>query len=85
MFPKETVLSGAEHPGTKLEIMQSNAGFYLGFADKDGMPYSRETNYFGDAASALLVLRVFRTAGETQEEQEANYLDALERGDCEYL
>lgn len=42
----ETVLTGGAHPGTELEVMVSPAGFYLGFRDKDGMPYSRETVYF---------------------------------------
>ena len=57
---KETVLSGAEHPGTELKVMNSGNGYYLGFATKDGMPYSRETTYFGDRPSAIQVLRSFR-------------------------
>lgn len=56
----ETVLTGAKHPGTELCVMQSPAGFYLGYRDKDGMPYSRESDYFGDADSAKYVLRLLR-------------------------
>lgn len=58
----ETVIQGAKHPGTQLEVLESAAGFYLGFRDEDGLPYSRETIYFGDRASAELVLRYFRGA-----------------------
>ena len=59
-YPKETVLKGAEHPGTELEVLESPAGFYLGFRDKDGAPYSRESGYFGDRASAELILSYMR-------------------------
>lgn len=55
----ETVFSGAEHPGTKLEVLDSAAGFYVGYRDKDGSPYTRETKYFdvqGEADQALAVL-----------------------------
>lgn len=84
MFPKETVLTGADHPGTELMVMCSAAGYYLGYSDKEGMPYSRETVYFGDHDSADQVLRMFRRR-QPQDEQEARYLDALERGDCTFL
>jgi hypothetical protein len=57
---KETVLQGAAHPHTELEVLESAAGFYLGFRDADGSPYSRETCYFGDRASAELVLGYIR-------------------------
>jgi len=57
----ETVLTGAPHPGTPLTVMSSAAGYYLGYRDKDGAPYSRESGYFGDAASAKYVLRLLRT------------------------
>lgn len=60
MIRKETVMSGAQHPGTELKVLSSGAGYYLGFTSKDGAPYSRETNYFGDRASAEQVLRSFR-------------------------
>lgn len=46
MLKGETVLSGAPHPGTKLEVMYSPAGWYLGFRDANGAPYSRESHYF---------------------------------------
>lgn len=62
MIFAETVLSGAKHPGTELEVLESVAGFYLGFRDEDGLPYSRETVYFGDRASAELVLKYMRGA-----------------------
>jgi len=46
-LPNETVLTGAPHPGTELKILESPAGYYLGFLDRDGAPYSRETDYMG--------------------------------------
>jgi len=62
MMTKETVLSGANHPGTELEILETPAGaFYLGFRDEDGLPYSRESVYFGDRASAFQVLEYMRS------------------------
>lgn len=60
MIINETVLTGATHPGTKLEVLESVAGFYLGYRDKDGAPYSRETCYFGDRASAQQILNYMR-------------------------
>jgi hypothetical protein len=59
MLKGETVLSGGEHPGTELEIMESPAGWYLGFRDKDGAPYSRETEYMTET-SAFLMYRAIR-------------------------
>ena len=57
MLPKETVLSGAAHPHTKLEVIGTNAGYYLGFRDADGSPYSRETYYMPrKAAQEMLAL-----------------------------
>ena len=56
----ETVLTGGEHPGTELQVLESPAGFYLGFLDEDGLPYSRETHYM-TKVSAELVLEVMRT------------------------
>ena len=62
MIPKETVLSGARHPGTELEILQAPSGaFYLGFRDTDGTPYTRESVYFGDSASAQQALGQMRS------------------------
>ena len=46
-LPRETVLTGAAHPGTELQVLQSAGGYYLGFLDRDGAPYSRETDYMG--------------------------------------
>lgn len=55
MMPGETVLSGAKHPGTKLEVLYSPAGYYLGFRDKDGAAYSRESEYLPkEVAHAIL-------------------------------
>ena len=58
---KETVLLGAEHPGTRLVVMNSQAGYYLGYVDQDGAPYSRESIYFGTPQAAENVLRLLRT------------------------
>lgn len=61
MIKGETVLSGAKHPGTKLTVLESPHGWYVGFKDKNGAPYSRESHYFRTkkgAASLLEVLRV---------------------------
>ena len=60
MHKSETVLTGAKHPGTDLEMMVSNAGFYLGYRDKDGTPYSRETQYFQDENQAQTVFKCLR-------------------------
>jgi hypothetical protein len=63
MIPGETVLSGAAHPGTELEMFQTPAGaYYLGFRDKDGAPYSRETEYMGSDACRI-ILDTLRTKG----------------------
>jgi hypothetical protein len=59
MLNKETVLSGAAHPHTQLEVMGAcnRSGFYLGFRDADGSPYSRETLYMPKSkAQELLAL-----------------------------
>lgn len=61
MIVKETVLAGGKHPGTTMEVLKSGAGYYLGFCDKDGAPYSRESVYFGDAQLAKQVLSYLRT------------------------
>jgi hypothetical protein len=54
MIPGETVLTGAEHPGTEIEVIHTPHGFYLGFKDKDGDAYSRETGYMSEIAAQLL-------------------------------
>lgn len=53
MLPGETVLSGAKHPGTQLAVLKSAAGYFVGFQDTDGQPYSRESVYFADLQEAL--------------------------------
>ena len=52
VFDGETVASGAKHPGTKLSVLQSAAGFYIGYLSEDGCPYSRESGYFATAEEA---------------------------------
>ena len=49
---RETVIGGAKHPGTELTVMSSAAGHYIGFRDEDGLPYSRETDYFPNEEDA---------------------------------
>ena len=61
MIRRETVLSGGEHPGTKLEILQAaNGAYYLGFRAKDGSPYSRESRYFNTKKGAQSLLDCLR-------------------------
>lgn len=60
MMKGETVLSGAPHPGTKMEIMESGAGYYLGFRTKKGEPYTRETHYMQSWTLAWNRLSTFR-------------------------
>lgn len=47
MLPGETVLSGGTlpYPRATLGVFSSAAGFFIGFRDQDGAPYSRETEY----------------------------------------
>jgi len=59
MFKGETVATGATHPGTPLEVLQSAAGYYLGYRDEDGLPYSRESGYFANEEAASSALRQF--------------------------
>jgi len=33
-------------PGTKLEVLLCGAGWYIGYLDRNGEPYSRESKYF---------------------------------------
>lgn len=46
MFKGETILTGAQHPGTELQTLSSGAGYYVGYLSADGSPYSRESIYF---------------------------------------
>ena len=55
MFPGETVLSGGKHPNTPLEVLESGAGFYLGFKTPTGEPYSRETVYMTEVVAHSLL------------------------------
>lgn len=60
MIAGETVLSGAPHPGTAPEVMESGAGFYIGFRDTDGAPYCRESRYMENRELAETVLMLLR-------------------------
>ena len=57
--PRETVLTGAAHPGTELQVLESAGGYYLGFLDRDGTPYSRETDYM-TYPDALVMFEMIR-------------------------
>ena len=61
MIPKETVLTGAAHPHTKLEVMNATgnaSSYYLGFRDADGSPYSRETVYMSEASAHSMLAMI---------------------------
>ena len=52
MIQGETVMTGGKHPGTMPDVLFSGprpnvrrCGWYIGYRDKDGAPYSRETDY----------------------------------------
>ena len=49
-------MRGAKHPGTELEVLMSAAGYYIGYPDKDGAPYSRESDYYRTFESAQAAL-----------------------------
>ena len=61
MIPRETVLSGAKHPGTKLTVLEGPSGWYVGFKDKTGAPYSRESQYFRTKKGAESLMGALRT------------------------
>ena len=61
MIKGATVLSGGKHPGTKLTVIESAAGWYVGFKDKNGAPYSRESLYFRTKKGAESLLGALRT------------------------
>lgn len=48
MIPGETVASGAPLPyeGAELTVLQSAAGYFVGYEDADGSPWSRESRYY---------------------------------------
>jgi hypothetical protein len=55
----ETVNTGAPLPfeGAVPLICQSAAGFYIGYLDRDGSPYSRESlHYYASALEAEVAL-----------------------------
>jgi len=60
MLIRETVMSGAEHPGTKLVVLKSPSGWYFGFKDKQGQPYTRESRYFRTKRGAEAAMSVLR-------------------------
>lgn len=67
MISGETVLSGAPDPGTPMNVLRTPAGFYVGYLDQDGLPYSRETDYFESeeqAGAALTEIEATRLRGD---------------------
>ncbi len=56
----ETVGTGAPLPyGTaQPEVMDSGAGYYIGYRSEDGCPYSRESGYYTTYAAAKTALEV---------------------------
>jgi hypothetical protein len=69
MIYGETVETGLAHPGTLLMVLQSGAGFYLGYVDKDGHPYSRETEYFSSYGGATRALHYWRQGNKIGKRQ----------------
>jgi hypothetical protein len=62
-LPGETVATGADHPDTALRVLESAAGFYIGYLDANGAPYSRESGYYATKEGATADLNnglVFR-------------------------
>lgn len=64
MFPGETVNTGAPHPGTQLQVLSTPAGYYLGYLDKEGFPYSRETGYMTKEQAEQALDEVEKGCGE---------------------
>jgi len=62
MFPRETVTTGAPNPGTEPDVMSTPGGHYVGYRDKDGLPYTRETGYTNDLSIAQTWLEQFKSA-----------------------
>ena len=58
----ETVLSGAPDPSTPLRVLSSQAGWYVGYLDYYGLPYSRETVYLSSHAAATRALQLIEDA-----------------------
>ena len=55
VLPKECVTTGAAlpHPGALPQVMNNAAGYYIGYRDTDGGPYSRESGYYSSYGEAL--------------------------------
>jgi hypothetical protein len=53
-LPGETVATGAEIPNDTITIgvMMSAAGYYIGYSDEEGLPWSRESGYFASYEEA---------------------------------
>jgi hypothetical protein len=62
MIFAETVVAGAPNPGTEPEVLCTAAGYYIGYRDSDGLPYSRETEYFASEDTAQDNLVLFKSA-----------------------
>lgn len=62
MFPGETVLSGATDPGTPMRVLCSPAGWYVGYTDYYGHPYTRETVYLPSRSAAVRALQLIEEA-----------------------
>jgi len=52
---EETVLLGASHPGTPLQVLNTSAGYFLGYVDQDGAPYSRDESTLGPVPTLVNV------------------------------
>lgn len=58
-LPGETVSTGAPlpYPDAKPSVNMSGAGYFIGYTDEEGLPYSRESGYYAsyqEAAEALV-------------------------------
>lgn len=59
---------------SSLHVMKSNAGFYLGRTDLDGVPYSRQSQYYKDRRDAEIALLLYpMTRREDAPENERLY------------
>lgn len=53
-LPGETVGTGAPlpYPDAEPGVMMSAAGYFIGYTDEDGSPYTRESGYFASYEEA---------------------------------